>query len=612
MLFWLSAHASYYYSVNLQNVTDDKVSVSVTFSALSSATARFSFPATIPGTYATEDYGRLIEDFQVYGENGKPLTFKKEGNNTFVVSNANKAKKITYKVNDSFDADLKENKIFEPAGTNIEAGKCFVINHAGFFGFWEGTESEKIEVDFLKPRELYGVSALPCKETVETQLFTAKNYHQLVDCPILFAAPDTVNFYVNNTKVTLSVYAKSGHKMAKTFYKGLKSSMEAIAKFLPKLPVENYAFLIYVDDYTQMAAQMSGGLGLGDIIRLQKEMGGKGFGALEHGNSSMYYLPETGMAGLDAVEMLPATAVHEFMHILTPLTLHSQYIGNFNFVKPTMSKHLWLYEGITEYFAHLILFQGKEKNLRDYFDEMSGKIAAGNRFPIEKMSITEMSANVLDKKYHKQYNHVYDRGAVLGWLLDAEIIRLTDGKRNLKEVVLAMMAKYGADKSFNDDTFIKEWVAEVHPDLMNFMQTYIEGKQDWNLASLQNIGIQYNAIENVKVPLNPVKDNDVKTPLIELDGVTIEKVGEKEALGFKVGDRLEKEFYKKAFQNPDGTYLAAEETVQLPVLRDGKTIYLPVKVIYGDKPQTLRNTIRLNIQNEQQKRYFEKWSAGSM
>ena len=44
-------------------------------------------------------------------------------------------------------------------------------------------------------------------------------------------------------------------------------------------------------------------------------------------------------------------AAHEFFHIVTPLNIHSEQIQPFNFTNPEMSRHLWLYEGMTEYFA---------------------------------------------------------------------------------------------------------------------------------------------------------------------------------------------------------------------------------------------------------------------
>jgi predicted metalloprotease with PDZ domain len=42
---------------------------------------------------------------------------------------------------------------------------------------------------------------------------------------------------------------------------------------------------------------------------------------------------------------------HEFFHIVTPLTIHSKEIHYFDYNSPKMSEHLWMYEGVTEYFA---------------------------------------------------------------------------------------------------------------------------------------------------------------------------------------------------------------------------------------------------------------------
>ncbi len=81
------------------------------------------------------------------------------------------------------------------------------------------------------------------------------------------------------------------------------------------------------------------------------------FGAVEHGNSSFYYLPYQGYKNYTSY--LSDAVMHEFMHIHTPLNLHSELIGSFNFKVPEMSKHLSLYEGITEYFSSQIKMQGK-------------------------------------------------------------------------------------------------------------------------------------------------------------------------------------------------------------------------------------------------------------
>jgi predicted metalloprotease with PDZ domain len=43
---------------------------------------------------------------------------------------------------------------------------------------------------------------------------------------------------------------------------------------------------------------------------------------------------------------------HEFFHIVTPLSIHSKEIQDFDY-NDKMSEHLWMYEGVTEYFANL-------------------------------------------------------------------------------------------------------------------------------------------------------------------------------------------------------------------------------------------------------------------
>ncbi len=70
---------------------------------------------------------------------------------------------------------------------------------------------------------------------------------------------------------------------------------------------------------------------------------------LEHSYSSLYYMPEMPIEEMN--QQLRDFAAHEFFHIVTPLTIHSKEIQDFDFNNPKMSQHLWMYEGMTEYFA---------------------------------------------------------------------------------------------------------------------------------------------------------------------------------------------------------------------------------------------------------------------
>ena len=605
------------YSADLIHTENDQVAVQLICPTIADKVLNFNFPKTIPGTYAVEDYGKYIADFKAVDANGVNLNVKKIGENTFQISNADKLYKITYKVNDSFDSGIKKNAIFEPAGTTIEHNKCVLVNACGFFGYFEGKEMWPIVVDFAKPANLYGATVLPSvlQEGAKAS-YKAENYHELVDKPILFAAADTVSFKVQNTRVNIAVFNQTGDSnTASKVYGELKASMEAISQYLPSLPVSNYSFLIYVVDYRKIGEIITKpNLSISNIIKIIRSVGGKGFGALEHGNSSVYYLPEFGIPALNVPSQMKDVAIHEFMHIVTPLSLHSQHIGNFNYTKPVMSKHLWLYEGSTEYAAGLIQLRGKLLSTKDYLQKtLRSKVLEAEKFPYQSMAFTEMSANVInEKKYKKQYTQVYQRGAVLSLLLDLEIIRLTDGKKTLRDVKQTLAKRYGAHKSFNEDTFIQEFVAEVHPDLQNFFNSYIEGKQkiDYN-KYLNIIGVAYTETKDVMAPRDPIAENDVKIPKLAVNvsnTITVKSIGKKEWAGLQVGDELEKNYYDQYFKTPEGKYLPEGTVVNMKIVRNGNKMALPIKILNTKK--TLKYQFEeKQDKNEQQKRYFQLWSS---
>ena len=246
--------------------------------------------------------------------------------------------------------------IFEPVGTSIEPGKIFVFNNHGFFGYLDGYLSNDYTLNFTKPSDFYGSTSLDAIERNETQeIFTAPDYQYLVDNPILFNVPDTATINFDETKILISVYSPGKGITAKDTKEYLQPLMEAMRKFLGgKLPADKYTFLYYYSNLKN---------------------GSGSFGALEHNNSSLYFFPDVpAQAKTFLLAQLQSTNAHEFYHIVTPLNLHSEEIGNFDFSNPVMSKHLWLYEGVTEYFSEYIQLVEGINTLEEYASKHSGKI----------------------------------------------------------------------------------------------------------------------------------------------------------------------------------------------------------------------------------------------
>ncbi len=596
------------YKIDLTKVEENRLKVelvvaSATFQKFRD-TVIFQFPKTIPGTYAVLDYGRFINNFVALDANKKTLKIKKEGENNFVIFG--KPSSISYVVKDTYHTKQKKNKIFEPAGTNIQKDENIIFNNSGFFGIFKGTENTAIELLVEKPSKFYAVTSLSSTTQNNTQIFKANDYHELVDNPIMFSEPDTTSFMVANCRVTIGVFNESGRQISKDIYKEIEKSMQALGVFFGnQLPVDNYSFIIYLKDYTEFKEMFDGGrVGLLGIVKIIRSFKGQGFGALEHGNSSMYFLPDFGND--IAVKTIKDIASHEFLHIVTPLNLHSEHVGNFNYEDPKMSKHLWLYEGITEYFAGLALTQGKVLTPKNYIsDVLSSKIVSAAKYPFSKMSFTEMSENVFNEPHKSQYQQVYERGALLGALLDIEIISATSGEKSLKDVVFTLSKKYGRNKNFSEQEFFNEFVAASHPSIRSFIDNYISGRDTLPLAEiLAKVGLDYKEEYKGMVAESPFKG--VKFRGISLDGKRIvKKVSKESTIGLKKGDKVKVNESLKLSTTEYG-YIADGANYKIEVEREGKPLILEVtnKMKEGTKKHYL---FRMKNRSAEQERNYKRW-----
>ncbi|MEP7146105.1 MAG: peptidase M61, partial [bacterium] len=450
----VTQNEDYQFFVNLNDVSNDQLKIELITPKINSDKISYKFPAMVPGTYKIYNFGRFISEFQAYDRSGNSLSVNKADINTWEISDANKLYRITYKMDDTYE-DTTGNSIFEPAGTSIEEGKIFVVNNQGFFGYFSGLLSNNYILNFSKPAGFFGSTSLNALERTDTQeIFTSPGYQFLVDNPIFFNVPDTASIIFDEANILISVYSPTKSITANDLAEGNKELLSAIRTYLGgKLPVEKYTFLYYFSD---------------------NKKGSGGFGALEHNLSSLYYMPNVPKeAKLFMINQLKPTNAHEFYHTVTPLNLHSEEIGNFDFNDPKMSEHLWLYEGVTEYQADYIQLREGLTTLKDYPAVIDSKLNGAARYN-DSLPFTEMSKGALDI-YEPQYNNVYEKGALIGLCLDILIREQSNGKQGIQDVINKLQEKYGKEKSFRDEDLFGDIEALTSPVVKGFLDKYVAG-----------------------------------------------------------------------------------------------------------------------------------------
>jgi predicted metalloprotease with PDZ domain len=445
----------YLYRINLNNATGDhRIYVELEAPQIKEESVEYHFPKMVPGTYAIYNFGRFISDLKAFDANSNILSVEKLDTNRWKISGANKLRKLSFWVTDTYHSDDKP-VVFEPVGLCIDSGKVFVMNNYCLFGYFDGYKELPFTVSVTKPAGFYGATSLPVVSiSDDNDVYRSKNYFELHDNPILYTVPDTASTMVGNTKVLLSIYSPNKKANSQYLITHTKELFEAQGKYLGgTLPADKYSILVYM--YT--GASKSGNAG-----------------ALEHFTSTTFCYPELGSEAF--VNPFKDIVAHEFFHIVTPLGIHSKEIHDFDFINPKMSKHLWLYEGSTEYYAHHAQVKYGVITLEEFLKEMQQKMLVSASYFNDTLPFTEMSKGALD--VHKsQYINVYLKGALINMCLDLELLKLSGGKYGLQDLKRDLGNKYGRDKPFDDDELFDEITAMTYPSIREFFRKYVEGPQ---------------------------------------------------------------------------------------------------------------------------------------
>ncbi len=558
-------------SVDLINVTDDKVSVVVNPPTITEKEIKFSLPAIVPGTYSRDDYGKYIEAFKALDYSGNELQFTKVDDNTWSILNADKLDKVTYLVNDTFDIE-SEHDIFSPTGTNI-ASNNYVLNMNGFIGYFNTLKNLPYEVLIKHPETLYAGTSLNELEIPKTKdSLTAANanyykvdrYADLIDSPVMYTEHQPVSFTVGETEVLINVFSPNGTYSAEDFKPVISTMVEAQKAYLGDLKTTNkYAILVYLSTVGAEDAQ--------------------GFGALEHNTSTVVVMPEQYPKQLLDKAMVDIVA-HEFFHVVTPLSIHSEEIHFFDFNTPKMSQHLWLYEGVTEYFAqHFQVYEGLVTP-EEFYDVIVSKIDNAKRYTGD-FSFTEMSKNVLEEPYKDAYANVYEKGALIGMCIDLIMREQSNGEKGLIDLMKTLTKRFGSTSPFSDDTFIETVAALSYPEVGNFLRDHVQNNGAINYTEyFYLVGLEF---AETKTNTALLASQDVQYIRGNEEGEIVFVNGELNStlqdLGVLGGDVLVS-FNKKEYNlsTARGLIIATNglvegDTVTLTVKRNGETVKLSGK-----------------------------------
>ncbi len=430
-------------------------------------------PVWTPGSYLIREFERNVQDFAAADAAGQSLKWEKTNKNTWRVStNGAREWHATYRV---YANELSVRT------SELNSDHAF-WNNANLLMYLEGYLKSPSIVRVLAPdvwKVATGLPGVPGQKNT----FRAENFDILYDSPFEASNFKTLVFNVKGVPHRIVIDGAGNYdpeRMRTDVQKIVETEVEIMGG---EIPYHDYTF----------------------ILHLRSNAGG----GLEHLNSTALGYPRFGFrirSGDRATSAAPnatdgferdyrgflGLVSHEFFHLWNVKRIRPDALGPFDYTQENYTKVLWVAEGITDYYSDLALRRAGLISESDYLSAMARSIQAMQNTPGRLVqSVEESSFDAWIKYYRPDENSVnsqvsyYDKGALLGLLLDLEIRKRSSGAKSLDDVMRYLYAEfYKKNRNYGPADFQKATELMAGSSLEEFFSKYVRGKEelDYNAA----------------------------------------------------------------------------------------------------------------------------------
>jgi predicted metalloprotease with PDZ domain len=384
-----------------------------------------------PGSYLIREYERHVEGLTAFDAARVTLAVEKTRKNRWrVATNGSKTVWLRYRVY-AHEMTVRTNWVDE---------ELAMLNGAPtFVTLLERPSRRAHEVRLNLPRTwAKSFSGLPAGPGNNS--YIAPDYDTLVDSPILAGSPSVYEFSVRDSRHYLVNFRERGVWNGPQAAKDLAAVASTIAQFWGDVPFDRYYFF--------------------NVI-------GSTRNGLEHRNSTLMNIPlDSTKTRARYLEWL-SLASHEYFHAWNVKRLRPVELGPFDYENEVYTSALWFVEGLTDYYADLFMVRAGVATRDEFFTALSDQIRSLQTTPGRfEQSVEAASYDAWIKYYRADENtpntaiSYYVKGAIIGFLLDAHIRRLTNGAKSLDDVMRVMRTRFSGDKGFSRED-VRDVVAEV-------------------------------------------------------------------------------------------------------------------------------------------------------
>jgi predicted metalloprotease with PDZ domain len=442
------------YRVSMSQPASHEFEVEMTVPALPHADAEIVFPAWAPGSYLVRDFVRHVFQLTITDVRGRALPAERLDKQRWRIATGGQAFRVRYRVF-AFDASVRTSYLDASHG---------YWNGTSMFFFVEGQLARPCRVTVVPPAKSGWRVATALPEAGRLT-YAAEDFDELADSPFEVGTHSLHAFNVGRTRFEMALYGRTNAETAR-LVDVLRRVADATGKIFGGFPFKRYLFIVHALPV--------------------------GSGGLEHRASVTMDIAGLSFEDLVGYQRFGDLAAHELFHAWNVKRIHDAALGPIDYTRECYTRLLWLYEGFTDYLAHIIILRAGITTPRDFYKMLAEDWPKyANRPGRNETPLSELSFETWIKQYKPSENFVnravsyYEKGFWTGMALDIEMRLASEGRRGLPELIKRLWDRFGKKGKPIVDADVRDATAVLAGKRMDrFFDRYIEGTEELPLPAL--------------------------------------------------------------------------------------------------------------------------------
>jgi predicted metalloprotease with PDZ domain len=454
-----------HYSFSIENANQQYIQIKATFEVLNETTI-VRLPSWRPGRYELGNFAKNVKGFKVFNDENKRID----------------APKIT---KDSWQMDTSKTSFIRVEyayyAFDLNAGSTFLskeqlyVNPVNCCVFTEEHASQPTSLELHIPANW----DIACSMDRDGNILTAINFDELADSPFICSAKLQHDEYISGG--TLFHLWFNGEvkpdwdKLKKDFQAFTDKQIEKFQEF----PVKEYHFLFQILPF-------------------------KAYHGVEHCKSTVISLGPTYDVFGPLYKELLGVSSHELYHTWNVKTIRPIEMFPYDFTKENYSRLGYICEGVTTYMGDLFLLKSNVFTLDQYLVEMNTQLQKHfdnhGRF---NYSVGDSSFDTWLDGYVPgtpgRKVSIYTEGCLLAFVTDVMILRATNNKYSLDEVMKRLYFNYAIEgKGVSEEDYIKELENSSGISFKEFFTEFVHGTDPYEAILTE--AFDYLGLELKHVP----------------------------------------------------------------------------------------------------------------